>query len=272
MTGMTYRMRMFTYVTAAAVVVAAITGCGVLSSAKHLASNVGTLGDLSNQLTAAEQLTYRADYKASDGTTNTLAQAPPKTAFRSVDSDWIFDGSNIFTCDTENNAVTCTKTPETDTAAPEAVLGAGGFGNGGFFSGALGIALLAAAMLVPSAKIVKSSKKIAGLNSTCVDVSNVSGAKDGSADLTDFSMCVADNGVVTDFQGTDTDGKKTGITMTAFSTKVDASLFQPPAGATVTDSGGLTGLPSVPPSAAPSGVPAPSGAPSTLPSPAPSAT
>ncbi len=264
MAGMTYRNRMLVYITAAVVVVATITGCGVLSSAKHLASNVGTLGDISNQLTAAEKLTYRADYKASDGTTNTLAQAPPKTAFLSKASDWIFDGSNIFACDTEDNVVNCTKTAETDTAAPEAVLAAGGFGNGGFFSGALGIALLAGAMLVPSAKIVKSSRKIAGLDSTCVDVSNVSGTKDGTDDLTDFSMCVAGNGVVTDFQGTDTDGKKTGITMTAFSTKVDPSLFQPPAGATITDSGSLPGLPSSPPSTAPSGLP--SGAPSPLPS------
>jgi hypothetical protein len=263
MTGMTYRMRMLTYITAAAVVVATITGCGLLSSAKHLASNVGTLGDLSNKLTAAEKLTYRADYKASDGSTNTLAQAPPKTAFLGKDADWIFDGSNIYTCDTENSALACTKTVETNTADPEAVLAAGGFGNAGFFSGALGIALLAAAMLVPSAKIVKTSKKIAGLNSTCVDVSNIDGAKDGTEDLKDFSMCVADNGVVTQFEGTDTDGKKSGITMTAFSTKVDDSLFQPPAGATITDAGALPGLPSSAPTAAPSGAASPLPSPST---------
>src|SRR5215475_10904776 len=111
---MTYRIRVLTYITAAVVVIATATGCGLLSSAKHLASNVGTLGDLSSKITDAEKLTYKADYTASDGSKNTVAQAPPKTAYLSADADWIYDGTYVYTCETESAATTCDKTPVTD--------------------------------------------------------------------------------------------------------------------------------------------------------------
>jgi hypothetical protein len=266
MTGMTNRIRMITYVTAAVVVIATTVGCGILSSAKNLAANVGTLGDLSNKITSAEKLTYEATYKASDGSTNTVAQAPPKVAYLSADSDWIYTGDTIYNCDKESGALTCTKTAETDTADPSVALASGGFASGEFFSGALGITLLTAATLVPGAKINKTTKKIAGLSSTCVDVTNLPGTKDGDEDLVGFSMCVADNGIVTNFVGTDSSGKNSGVTLESFKSKPDASAFLPPAGATISTA--VTPTISTPASA-PASSPA-SSAPSTAPSPSPS--
>jgi hypothetical protein len=258
---MTPRMRMATYVTAGTLIVATTVGCGLLSTAKKLAGNAVLIGNLSEKITNAEKLTYKAVYKASDGTTDTIDQAPPKVAYLSSDSDWIFTGSVIYSCSSDNGALSCTKDEVTSTDDADASLA--GLGAGGFFTGGLGITLLAAALVVPQTNVKTSNQKIAGLNGTCVDVSGVT-TDSTSDDITGFTMCVADNGVVTNFQGIYGSGKKDGITLQSFSTSVDASAFQLPAGATVTDLGAIptapalpSSLPSVPtlPSSIPSGLP-----------------
>ena len=97
-------------------------------------------------------------------------------------------------------------------------------------------------------------------------VSGIDTADSADDDITAFSMCVADNGVVTDFEGTYKSGKKDGITLQKYSTSVDSSAFQVPAGATITDL-------SAPPTDQPTDQPTATdtGDPSDSPSPAPSA-
>jgi hypothetical protein len=270
MSGMSPRNRMITYVTAAALVLATTLGCSALSSAKKLASHAVELGKLSEKMTAAEKLTYEAKYKDSTGGIDTIAQAPPKVAYLSSDTDYIFTGDTIYNCDSDNGQLTCSKTADTDTADPDGQL-ADGLG-GTFFTGELGITLLAAALLVPQSNVKDSNQKIAGLNSTCISVSGLStnqqdaGASPDPDDFNAFSMCVADNGVVTNFVGTDTSGKKSGITMTSFSGSVDQSVFAPPAGAQITTGTAptISGAPSA--SAVPSTAPSASASPSPAPS------
>jgi hypothetical protein len=268
---MSPRHRMITYVTASALVLATTLGCSALSSAKKLASHAVELGKLSEEMTNAQKLTYTAKYKDSDGGTDTVAQAPPKVAYLSATTDYIFTGDTIYNCDTESNQLTCSKTADTDTADPDDAL-AGGLG-GTFFTGELGIVLLSAALLVPQSNVKDSNQTIAGLKSTCIAVSGLSGetaaagASPDSSDFNAFSMCVADNGVVTNFVGTDTSGKNSGITLTSFSTSVDQSVFGLPAGAVI--SAGTTPTISAPPSASASPSPAPSEAPSASPSASP---
>jgi len=243
MSGMHTRIRTLTFVAAGSLVLATTLGCGFLSQAKKLAGHAVELGKLSEKITAAQKLTYTAKYKDSDGETDTIAQAPPKVAYLSPKTDYIFTGDTIYNCDTDSSGLTCSKTAADDTADPDAQA-ADGLG-GTYFTGAFGITLLTAALLVPQSDVKDSNQKIAGLNSTCVSVSNLSGASapssDGSnTDIAAFSMCVADNGVVTNFVGTDTKGKKTGLTMTSFSTSVDQSVFGPPAGAKIDTSSAPT--------------------------------
>ena len=277
MSGMTPRMRIITYVSAAALVIATTVGCGALSKAKKIAGNAVELGNLSEKMTNAEKLTYKAVYKDSDGGTDEVDQAPPKVAYLSKDSDWIFTGDTIYNCDTESGTLTCSKTANTSTdSADTAAL----LGGGTFMTGALGITLLAAALLLPSSDVKSTSKTIAGQKSTCVDASGLessdigSGATSGTGsddtDISSFSMCVADNGVVTNFVGTDTKGKKSGITMTSFSTNVDNSKFGPPAGATIVDGSSVPTVSSGP-DTSDSTAPSDSAAPSDGTSPAPSA-
>ena len=255
---MTPRMRVLTFATAAVLIITSTVGCGILSAAKKLANNAVLLGNLSEKITSAEKLTYKAVYKATDGSTDTIDQAPPKVAYLSSDSDWIYDGSDIYSCDTSGGSLTCTKTAVDSTDQADAMLG---LGAGGFFTGGLGIALLAAALIVPQSNVKTENKKIAGLSGTCVTVSGVdTNAQDD--DITAFSMCVADNGIVTDFEGTYKSGKKDGITLQTYSTSVDSSAFQVPAGATITDLSATPTEPattdSVAPSEGPSAAPSPS--------------
>jgi hypothetical protein len=273
---MSPRNRLITYVTAAALVLATTLGCSALSSAKKLAGHAVELGKLTELMTNAEKLTYEAKYNDSTGTgQDIVAQAPPKVAYLSADTDYIFDGSNIYNCDTESNVLTCSKTADTDTADPDGDLAAGLGGT--FFTGELGITLLAAALLVPQSNVKDSNQKIAGLQSTCISVSGLSGDTPASGaspdpdDFNAFSMCVGSNGVVTSFVGTDTSGKKTGITMTSFSSSVSPSVFGLPAGAVVSSGAAptISAAPSVSavPSAAPSAAPSASASASAVPSP-----
>jgi hypothetical protein len=252
MSGMTPRMRILTFATAGVLIIGSTVGCGILGAAKKLANNAVLLGNLSTKITDAEKLTYKAVYKASDGSTDTIAQAPPKVAYLSSDSDWIFDGTDVYACDTSGGSLSCTKTPDSGDGSDSLGLGAGLF-----FSGGMGVALLAAALVVPSTNVKTSNKKIAGLNGTCVSVTGVD-QNSSDDDITGFSMCVADNGIVTDYEATYKSGKKDGITLQSYSTSVDASSFQVPAGATITDLSAPPSEPSTTDTGAPSASPSPS--------------
>lgn len=239
MTGMTSRTRIITYVTAATLVVATTVGCGLLSAAKKLAGNVATISDFSQKIQKGLTLTYHAEYKDSDGDTVTVQQQPPNSVYISKTGPLIFTGNTTYLCDNSSGTMTCDKTVSTSTADSQAALAASSFAAGGFLAGEAGVILLVAASVVPSAKVTKTSKKIAGQNSSCVDVTNLSDTKNGDSDLTAFSMCLTDSGVVSEFSGTDSDGKVVSSTMTSYSTKIDAGLFQPPAGAVINDTSEL---------------------------------
>jgi len=237
---MTSRSRVLSFVAAGTLVLATTLGCGFISSAKKLASHAVELGKLSEKITNAQKLTYTAKYKDSDGNTDTIAQAPPKVAYLNPTTDYIFDGSTIYNCDQDDSKqLTCSKTASGDANDPDAQA-ADGLG-GSYFTGAFGITLLTAALVVPQSDVKDSNQKIGGLDSTCVSVSGLSGvtgtssSSDDSTDIEAFSMCVADNGVVTNFVGTDSKGKKAGITLTSFSSSVDPSVFAPPAGAKISE-------------------------------------
>jgi hypothetical protein len=218
-------------------------GCGFIRSAKNVADNAGTLGDLSKKLDNADKLTYQAEYKLDDGSKVTVAQEPPNSAAVGPTGRYIATADEFIFCDTEDSKLVCQKTPNqggdtTATGADAAFIS--GVGTG-FINAPLALAVLTAAILIPSAKVDKSTQKIAGQNSTCAKVSNLEAAqKDEPADqrLQDFTVCITDSGILSRFTGTE-GGKKSGVELTSYSTKVDKSLFQVPDGATVTDLGAL---------------------------------
>ncbi len=260
MSAMTPRIRTVTYVTAAALVIATTVGCGLIGAAKKVASNLSTISDFSDKLQNGLKLTYRAEYKDTDGKKITVEQQPPNSVFIDDTGPLIITADSIYACDNSSGTMTCTKTPVSGQDDATAALAASSFGTGGFMAGEAGVVLLLAASVVPQAKISKSSKKIAGQSSDCVQVDNLSDTRSGDTELKSFSMCITDQGVVSEFKGTDTSGKTAGTEMTSYSTSVDPSLFQPPAGAIINDtsnplpapSDDMTAEPSTGPSTEPS--------------------
>jgi hypothetical protein len=239
--GMTYpRPRLIAFTVAAALVATALLGCGLLASAKNVIKNASTLSDLAEKITKSETATYQADYLESDGSTVTVAQQPPSSAYVSSTGRFITTADFVYLCDTENGQMVCQKSANTSGSTPDsqdATLAAGVLGAG-FVSGPLALVVLTAAILVPTAKVAKSTKTIAGQSSTCAEVTNLQAAQSGPADqtLSDFTVCVTDaSGVLSRFAGTLADGTKADITLTKYSSSVDQTLFAPPPGATVTD-------------------------------------
>lgn len=269
MTGMTPRIRVLTYLTAGALVIATGVGCGLLSTAKKIAGNASIMANYSSKIQNGLKATYKAEYKDSSDNSNVIVQQqPPKSVYVTKTGPWIFDGNTSYACDNSNGSMVCQKTVYTDTVAADAALAGSDIGTGGFMVGELGVALVVASALDPSAKLTQSSETIAGQKSDCVAVSNLQGTGDtGGSDLSAFKMCITGNGVVSEFSGTDTSGKVEGSQMTAYTTSIDASLFQPPPGAKIVDDSTLptsptgepTGQPSSAPSGVPSGDPSPSG-------------
>jgi len=225
---------------AAAVLVVGSMGCGVLRSAKNVADNASTLGDLSSKLENADKLTYQAEYKLDDGTKVTVAQDPPNSAAVGETGRYIATADYYYFCSDDSGKTTCQKSPNQGGDASSAnAAWITGIGNG-FISAPLALAVLTAAILIPSAKVDKSSEKIAGQKATCAKVSNLEDAqKDEPEDqrLHDFTVCITDSGILARFTGTGGDGKKQGVELTKYSDKADKSLFEVPEGAEVTDIG-----------------------------------
>lgn len=259
---MTPRIRTVTYITAAAVVIATTVGCGFIGAAKKLASNLSTISDFSDKLQNGLKLTYRAEYTDTDGKKITVQQQPPNSVYINDTGPLIITADSIYSCDNSSGTMVCDKSPLTSTDDATAAIAASGIGAGGFLAGETGVVLLVAASVVPSAKVTKSAKKIAGQNSDCISVTNLDGTQQGDTELKSFSMCITDKGIVSEFKGTDTDGKTAGTQLTSFSTSIDPSLFQPPAGATINDSSNPAPAPSDSASLEPSGEPTPSDSPS----------
>jgi hypothetical protein len=264
MSAMTPRIRVVTYITAATLVVATGVGCGVIGAAKKVASNLSTITDFSEKLQNGLKLTYRAEYTDTDGKKVTVQQQPPNSVYLDDTGPLLITADSIYACDNSSGTMTCTKSHLNSQDDATAALAASSFGTGGFMAGEVGVVLLLAASVVPQAKVTKSSKKIAGQSSDCVKVDNLQGTSNGDTELKTFTMCITDQGVVSEFQGTDTSGKTAGTTMTSYSTSIDPSLFNPPPGAVINDLDNPSPEPSAPASGEPS-APA-SGEPSASPS------
>lgn len=240
MSGMTSPRKAFLACAAVVALAAGSLGCGALRSAKNIADNASTLGDLSDKLQNAENLTYQADYKLDDATLVTVAQQPPNSAAVGANSRYIATDTDIIICSTDSGSTQCQKTPNTSgsggTADQAALIG------NGFVSAPVALAVLTAAILIPSAKVDKSTEKIAGQKSTCAKVSNLDSAQQDTPEdqrLHDFTVCITDQGILSRFTGTGGDGKEQGVELTKYSDKVDTSLFEVPDGASVTDVGAL---------------------------------
>ncbi len=222
--------------TVAAILAAATLGCGLLDQAKELVSTAQVLSDFADRLGKAATLTYTAEYEVTGGEKVTLVQQPPNAAFLGKDGRFIFTTEFMYLCSTEKGEVTCQKSPNQN---PDVSAGNTGFVAGavgpGFVTPELALGLIAAAALVPGAKVEQSEKTIAGQDSLCATATGLeAAASPGDEDAPkDFSVCVTDAGILASFTGTSTEGVEAAITLTSYSATADASAFEPPSGAKI---------------------------------------
>src|SRR5262245_1541564 len=206
-------------------------GCGVLSKAKNVVDNLSTLSDYADKIGRSEHLTFTADYKLSDGSTAQVVQKPPNSAFIGKDARFIVTQDLIWACSKQDNKMSCSKTENRSGAnSPGADLSAASAIGAGFVTPEIAVAILIAASVSPDAKVEKSSKKIAGQNSSCIKVTNLKANASDPDELHDFTVCITDNGVLSEFSGRLTNGEDGSIVLTKFTTSADDSAFKPPPG------------------------------------------
>jgi hypothetical protein len=223
---------------AAAVLGVGSLGCGVISKAKQAVDNVSAVTDLADKIGKADKLTYTGQYKVvSDGTTATVTQDPPKAAYIGTNGRYILTDDALLLCTGTGGKQACQRSPKGaagSTGDQAAMMSA--VAGGGFISAPMAVALMTASAVVPGIKIDKSSKKVAGLSSTCLHVTGIpADSQPNSVTAKEYDVCVGDNGVLTRFTGLGTDDKKIGVELTKFSESADAKNFKAPAGAKIVD-------------------------------------
>jgi hypothetical protein len=209
-------------------------GCGALNKAKNVVENIGTISDFAEKIGKSENLTYTAEYKLSNGDAAKIVQKPPQTAYIGKDGSLLITNDTVYNCNNENGKTTCTKRKKDTGDATSARLDVESIGAG-FIGPEIAVAILVAAATSPDAKVEKSSKKVAGQSSECIKVTNVKPDKNASDELKDFTVCITDKGILSEFSGNSLKGEKAGVTLTKFSDSADDSAFQPPAGAEIKD-------------------------------------
>jgi len=225
-------------VVAAALVLGATTlGCGVIASVGETVDNLAAVADLTTKLTKSAELTFTARYDLVDGSGSaTVTQQPPNAAYAGKDGTFILTVDAVLMC-TGTTKVTCERAANsTGGQVPAEYMTA--VAGGGFVSAPMAITLIGAASIVPGVKIDESSRTIAGLAGTCLHATGVSSpdqAGEGNVDLKELTVCVADNGVLTEFSGVGTDDSRVGVELTGYSATVAATAFAPPAGAKIVD-------------------------------------
>jgi len=229
--------------TRAAVAAAALTlgaatlGCGFIANVSDAVDNLAAVGNLTDKLTRSADLTFTAGYDLVDGSGSaTIVQQPPNAAYVGKDGTFILTSDALLMC-SGTAKVTCQRAPNsTGGQAPAEYMTA--VAGGGFISAPMAITMIGAASIVPGVKIDESRRQIAGLDGTCLHATGISSRQQagaGNVDMTELTVCVADNGVLTAFSGVGTDDSRVGVELTSYSSTVDAAAFAPPKGAKVVD-------------------------------------
>jgi hypothetical protein len=217
------------------------------------ASHRSEIGDMAAKLDASSKLTYTAAYKLPNGTTATVVQQPPNVAFAGPAGWFIVTHDALFQCSAKTQPATCAKAKNTsdgiDLNTDQAI--PGWIGPEFVTPRTASFTLTAAALLGPKYMVDEpGDRAFAGLNSKCVGLTTLLPDRKFYLGLGAFDLCVADNGVLTSFDGAGDRGN-VGVELTSYAETADPKAFQPPAGYRVVNVDSLTAT-SAPPSASPS--------------------
>jgi hypothetical protein len=206
-------------------------GCGAIENSQQVMNRADLVDDLATRLDRASKLDYTAKYQLSGGRAATMAHAaqPVRTAYTYPGGKVVISTTATAECTAEAGTARCTLTaPPLSTSGPPAgVLDAAkaqGLVDPTFVMG-----LLTTAALDDGARIEPSDTTIAGQHATCVDVSGVENRA-----VPAFTACITADGALGRFQG-DLGGRPVELALTDYADAVDATEFDLPAGARITD-------------------------------------
>jgi hypothetical protein len=209
--------------TAAAVAAtAALVGCDAIGQARRAADTISAVGALAQTLGNHDTLTYTAEYRLADGSTTTAVQRPPDTAFVGPAGRFVSTPQRLIMCDAKKICQSAVnRTGELDITNAGMVPSAAG---AGFVTAPIALALLSPDSITDGVTVHRSTRKIAGQQSTCLKLDG------GDAPARRFTVCVTDAGLLASFKG-DLDHDQTAdIELTSYSTTVDPQVFAVPAG------------------------------------------
>jgi hypothetical protein len=209
------------------VAVLGTSACGSLAEAQQVIGRADLVNDMSARLSAAEELTYSADYQLPGGRAASMARAqdPPRSAYAYPGGRLIVTPTETIECTGEGRTASCVVSPP---PSPSANPTGGLFtdpGTRGLIPPTVVVGLLTAAALDPDAVIEQHDTTVAGEHATCLDVRAVENA---SA----FNACITTTGVLGSFSGV-VDGNWVELTLTRYSDTVEAGAFGLPTGAKV---------------------------------------
>jgi hypothetical protein len=173
---------------------------------------------LAAQLGDSATLTYSATYQLAGGRTATIAQDPPRSAYRYPGGVVLVTPAATTRCARRK----CTTgAPPTPTSPPPATVFARAT-KAGLVVPAAVQSLLNAARLDQDMVVVQHDTTVAGRHATCLDLRNVDKAETGA-----FRTCITSDGVIGSFTGT-VSGTRIDVALTDYANRLSADAFAIP--------------------------------------------
>jgi hypothetical protein len=226
----------------------ALAGCGgsigkIINTVHALANAAGNLKNLSAEIQKGENATYEATYKitstGSSASTFTFAQEPGgKYAYIAPGSngsggtDFVANGKDQYTCSQDSGGAkwSCIETPEPSGTAGLEGDAFYGYSGAYFYSVIESLQVVAA---VEGFKVTNSTSSVNGIGLKCVTLTG----KENGQSLND-KWCITNDGIMglvnSSSSGGSSSSNNSSFEITKLSTSPSSSVFQPPAGASVT--------------------------------------
>lgn len=208
-----------------------LAGCQSLDGAGQAVDRSDLVNDLVAQLTPASELSYSAEYQLPGGkhASITQAQRPRRSAYTYPGGKLTITADAIMRCDLTGPKRTCLLLPPPAAGdQPPADIFAAARASG-LVAQSMVLNLLTAAALDVDAVVEAYDTTLASSHASCVKVRELANAA-----ATAFDTCVTAEGVLGSFTGT-VNGRSMELVLTRYRDTVDATAFDPPAGAGLID-------------------------------------
>jgi hypothetical protein len=169
---------------------------------------------------------YTAEY-AADGALVTAVQAPPRRAYRGMDTIYVLAPDSAYLCRAAHAAMRCDRAPGADDLPLSHAKAISTTFTGGFVTPEYAVAILSSAAATPGARTAAAQQTVGGVPADCVAVASGRAKSD--------TACVSTGGVLVYFDGTTDAGTQVRVELRRITPTVAPDAFDLPAGAKIAD-------------------------------------